>query len=188
MEAITYQKYSEGFNVEGRYLLDFKYFQRRWFPAPRSPQGSVGRRGSVKPGEEVAGCQALPQPGAAPRLPSSRARGPLLCPGREAVQRGAEMLPHPSASPENLGKVFGVFLIPAVVCGSLCFSKAAEKKYISGPTGSSGTLQGAPRPVSRRGPGLDRACDTGDVNSQAVLLLLPSLAQDARPRDAAAIL
>ena len=34
MEAITHQKYVEGFNVKGKYLLDFKYFQPRRFLAP----------------------------------------------------------------------------------------------------------------------------------------------------------
>lgn len=29
MEAITYQKYVEGFSIEGKDLLDFKYFQPR---------------------------------------------------------------------------------------------------------------------------------------------------------------
>lgn len=33
MEAITDQKYMEGFGLEGRRLLDFKYCQPRRFPA-----------------------------------------------------------------------------------------------------------------------------------------------------------
>lgn len=34
MEAITHQKYVEGFHVKGKYLLFFKYFQPRRFLAP----------------------------------------------------------------------------------------------------------------------------------------------------------
>ena len=70
MEAITYQKYVEGFSIEGKDLLDFKYFQPR-----QSLCAAPGRRevASIWPSGGVD--KHVPQP--ALSLTRNSARDPL---------------------------------------------------------------------------------------------------------------
>lgn len=110
MEAITHQKDSEGFSVEGQYLLDFKYFQPGRFPAPHQPRGREGRSG----------------------VPSSRPGGEAVLQTQvERVGRGAELPPTPLRPRRAPGDMSGVYLRPAAVCGSSWFPETAGKIFLA---------------------------------------------------------